>query len=155
MALAVVYPPENSPLADRIARQGVLVSEFEMGTQPEPSNFPRRNRVVRGMSLGTDVVETAPTGGGMITAAMALEQHREVFAVHSPIGGARPSGTNRLIREGKALLVESADDILAELGPRLIDIKDGPPRPPWPEPGRRSSSGGCSISWVMPRSTST
>jgi DNA processing protein len=115
----VIYPPENRSLAQSILREGAVVSEFEMGTKPEAVNFPRRNRLVSGIALGVLVVETGPGGGAMITAHLALDQGREVFAIPSPVRDGARSGTNALIREGNALLVESVDDIIAELAPRL------------------------------------
>jgi DNA processing protein len=119
----VIYPAENKGLAGKIAEQGAFVSEYEMGAKPDAVNFPRRNRIVSGIALGVLVVETGVEGGAMITAAMALEQNREVFALPSPLSDRRPSGTNRLIKEGKALLTESVDDIVAELGPKLQALK--------------------------------
>jgi DNA processing protein len=113
--LDVPYPPENRKLMDRIAETGVVVSEFPMGTIPDPANFPRRNRIISGLSLGTVVVESAETGGALITAAMALDQNREVFAVPGNINQRRSNGTNKLIREGRAKLVSSVNDILTEL----------------------------------------
>jgi DNA processing protein len=117
----IIYPSENKGLADRIRDHGAILSEFVMGTKPDACNFPRRNRIISGMTLGTLVIETGIDGGAIITAGLALDQNREVFAVPSPIHENRPGGTNRLIREGKALLVETVDDILAELAPRLKD----------------------------------
>jgi DNA processing protein len=125
--LDVIYPPENRSLAGKIAEQGALVTEFEMGTRPDAVNFPQRNRIVSGMSLGTLVAETAVNGGAMITAAMALEQNREVFAVPSPLSPGKVSGTNRLIKEGKALLIESVADILGALGAPLATMRPGRP----------------------------
>ncbi len=119
----VVYPSENRGLAERIASCGAVVSEFPFGTKPDAPNFPRRNRIVSGMTLATLVIETSPEGGAMITARMALEQGREVFAVPSPVSGTRRSGTNLLIKKGNAKLTESVDDILEELAPRLSPLK--------------------------------
>jgi DNA processing protein len=118
----IIYPPENKPLVERIVEQGALVSEFEMGAKPDAGNFPRRNRIISGMTLGTLVVETGVDGGAMITATTALDQNREVFAIPSAIGDKRRSGTNFLIKEGKALLTETVEDILAELTPRLKSV---------------------------------
>jgi DNA processing protein len=118
----VIYPAENKPLAERIAEQGAVVSEYEMGAKPDAVNFPRRNRIISGMTLGTLVVETGHEGGAMITATTALDQNREVFAIPSAVTERRASGTNRLIKEGKALLTESVDDILGELGPRIKSL---------------------------------
>jgi len=120
--LDVMYPAEHRTLADRISARGAVISELPFGSTPEAVNFPRRNRIVSGMSLATVVVETAPAGGAMITAAMALEEGREVFAVPSAVSATRGSGTNRLIREGKAKLTECVEDILAEIAPRLVPV---------------------------------
>jgi DNA processing protein len=114
----VIYPPENRTLVDRLVTSGALLSEFPMQAQPDAVNFPRRNRIVSGMTLGTLVVETGVDGGAMITAALALDQNREVFAIPGPITGKTRSGTHLLIKEGKAALVESVDDILAEFAPQ-------------------------------------
>lgn len=129
--LDILYPGENAPLAERIVRCGALLSEFPLGTKPDAVNFPRRNRIVSGMTLGTVVIETGADGGAMITAGLAADQGREVFAVPSAAGGRRPSGTNLLIKEGKAKLTESIDDILVELAPRLKSVlpPDGERRP--------------------------
>jgi len=115
----VIYPPENAPLAERMAREGALMSEFEPGTGPRASNFPRRNRIISGLCLGTLVIETGVRGGAMITASLALEQNREVFAVPSAVDPQTASGTNLLIRRGEALLVERPQEILRELEPLL------------------------------------
>lgn len=115
----VLYPPENASLAERIMEHGAVVSEYPMGTKPDAGNFPRRNRIISGITLGTMVVETGVDGGAMITAATALDQNREVFALPSSVDARRPSGANRLIRDGKALLVESVEEVLQELAPRL------------------------------------
>lgn len=117
--LDIIYPPENAMLAERITGNGAVVSEYLLGTKPDAGNFPRRNRIVSGLSLGTLLIETGPEGGAMITAATALDQNREVFAIPSAVHPGRPSGTNLLIKEGKAKLTESVEDILAELHPRL------------------------------------
>jgi DNA processing protein len=129
--LDVIYPPENKALAERIVEDGAVVSEFAMGAKPDAGNFPRRNRLISGMSLGSVIVETGIEGGAMITAAIALDQNREVFAVPSAISDKRKSGTNHLIKEGKAVLVESIDDILSELVPQLKHLlKDHEPLHP-------------------------
>jgi DNA processing protein len=111
----VIYPPENNHLFDRITQNGAVVSEYPMGTKPDAGNFPRRNRIISGMSLGSIIVETGIEGGAMITANSALDQNRAVFSVPSPIGGKTESGTNLLIKAGKAMLLESMDDVLVEL----------------------------------------
>ncbi len=112
--LDTVYPPENANLARDILKQGALVSEYPLGTRPRADNFPRRNRILSGMSLGTLVVEAGETSGALITAHLALEQNREVFAVPGSILSPSSRGTNRLIQEG-AKLVHSYIDILEEL----------------------------------------
>jgi DNA processing protein len=115
----VIYPPENRSLVERMLTDGALLSEYPMGTKPDAGNFPRRNRIISGIALGTVIVETGIDGGAMITASMALDQNREVFAVPAAVSEKKPSGTNMLIKQGKAMLTESVDDILAELEPRL------------------------------------
>ena len=110
----VVYPAENKNLYDRIAETGVLLSEVAPGTQPQARHFPRRNRIISGMARGVVVVEASPRSGSLITARMALEQGREVFAVPGAAMDPRARGTNHLIREG-ATLTESAEDVFAVL----------------------------------------
>jgi len=121
-----IYPSENGPLAERITHSGAVVSEYEMGAKPDAVNFPRRNRIISGIALATIVVETGIEGGAMITATTALDQNRDVFAIPFAINDKRKSGTNLLIRESKAMLVECVDDILAELAPRLRGIISSP-----------------------------
>jgi len=113
----VVYPSEHHRLHMRIARTGAVVSEYPMGTQPDAENFPARNRIISGLSLGTVVVEATERSGSLITAQYAAEQGREVFAVPGPVG-ARTRGTHQLLRQGAAL-AESADDVLREIAPQL------------------------------------
>ncbi len=117
--LDVPYPPENRRLQEMIANQGAVVSEFPMGAKPDATNFPRRNRIISGLSLGTIVVESGEDGGAMITASTALDQNREVFAIPGNITEKRSAGPNKLIREGRAKLVQRIEDILEELGPQL------------------------------------
>lgn len=117
--LDIVYPAENRKLFDAIAVQGAVVSEFPMGTKPDATNFPRRNRIVSGLTLGTIVVESAEDGGAMITASTALDQNREVFAVPGSIMEKRTAGPHKLIREGRAKLIQNVDDVLEELGPQV------------------------------------
>lgn len=120
--LDIPYPPENKKLLQTIAARGVVVSEFPMGTKPDAPNFPRRNRIISGLSLGTIVIESREDGGAMITASTALDQDREVFAVPGSVLEKRSAGPHRLIREGRAMLVSSTDDIVEELRTKLRPI---------------------------------
>lgn len=118
-----VYPAANRDLAHRIAADGALVSEYPLGTPPRPEHFPARNRLLSGLALGTLVVEAARRSGSLITARLAAEQGREVFAIPGSIHNALARGCHRLIRDG-AKLVESADDIIAELGPLVGHLRE-------------------------------
>jgi DNA processing protein len=111
-----VYPASNRDLAHEVARHGALVSEFPLGTHPDRSLFPQRNRLISGLSLGTLVIEAARRSGSLITARHAGEQGREVFALPGSIHNPLSRGCHQLIRQG-AKLVETADDIVAELAP--------------------------------------
>ncbi len=119
--LDIPYPHENRKLMDEIASSGAVVSEFPFGTPPNKENFPRRNRIISGMSLGVIVIEATLDSGSLITVAYALEQGREVFAVPGNITSRNSTGTNDLIRKG-AKLVESADEVLEELRPQIKGI---------------------------------
>jgi DNA processing protein len=112
--LDVVYPQENKKLFDRIVEMGLVYSEFPLGTLPERQNFPIRNRIISGMSLGVVIVEATQRSGSLITARLALDQGREVFAVPGSVESFKSSGTHSLIKQG-AKLVEHAQDILEEL----------------------------------------
>lgn len=118
----VIYSGENRKLAERIIENGAIVSEYYMGSKPDAVNFPRRNRIISGISLGTVLVETDVNGGAMITAGTALDQNREVFAVPGSITEPKGRGTNKLIKEGRAKLVENVSDILEELRYKLKPV---------------------------------
>ncbi|WP_169568633.1 DNA-processing protein DprA [Sneathiella limimaris] len=114
----IVYPKENQELYEQIRDRGCIIAEQPLGTQPQARHFPRRNRIISGVSLGILVMEAAPKSGSLITARMALEQGREVFAIPGSPMDPRARGTNNLIRNG-ALLVESAEEILQEISHTL------------------------------------
>lgn len=132
----VIYPPENKKLAEAIARHGAVVSEFEMGAQPDAEHFPQRNRIISGMSLGTLIIETDVDGGAMLTARWALDQNREIFAIPGPINEKRSRGCNLLVKRGEAKLVETVDDILEELSPKLRPLVRGQQRREAPPPAQ-------------------
>ena len=114
------YPPEHEQLYRQIADHGAVVSELPIGTRPMAFNFPARNRLISGLSLGVVVVEATEKSGSLITASMAVEQGREVFAVPGEAGASRSRGAHQLIRQG-AKLVETVQDILEEIAPQLLD----------------------------------
>jgi DNA processing protein len=113
----VVYPRENERLFQTVCSRGTIVTEFPPGTPPEPRNFPIRNRIISGMSKGVVVVEATKRSGSLITAGMALDQGREVFAVPGSIDSFKSTGTHSLLKQG-ARLVENSDDVLEELSMR-------------------------------------
>ncbi len=125
------YPRENAALQNSIFDQGCVVAEQPIGTVPQARHFPRRNRIISGMSLGVLVVEASPKSGSLITARMALEQGRDVFAVPGSPLDPRSRGTNNLIRSG-AVLVESAEDILLALQTATRRPLEEPEQPPLP-----------------------
>jgi DNA processing protein len=110
-----VYPAENANLARNIIKNGAMASEYAPGTKPRPENFPRRNRIMSGLCLGVLVIEAGETSGSLITAHLAFEQDREVFAIPGSVLSPASIGTNKLIMEGTARLVRNAGDILQEL----------------------------------------
>ena len=118
--LSLIYPATNRDLAEKIEASGALVSEFPMAARPKPKNFPRRNRIISGLALGTVVVEASDRSGALITARLAAEQGKEVFAVPGEIFSELSAGTHKLINDG-AKLINTVDDLLNELPPYVLN----------------------------------
>jgi DNA processing protein len=124
----VIYPPENRKLYESISANGAVITEFPFSTEPQGSNFPARNRIISGMSLGVVVAEANEKSGSLITARCALDQGRDIFAVPGSIDAPGSKGTHRLIREG-AKLCENVYDILEEILPQIeIDSSHETPK---------------------------
>jgi DNA processing protein len=117
--LDIIYPPENKILYEQILKEGLLISEFLLGTKPDAPNFPKRNRLIASLSEGTLVIEAGRKSGSLITAEMALDYGKEIFALPGQINSKQSDGTNFLIKDG-AHLVQSADDICSVLLPQNI-----------------------------------
>jgi DNA processing protein len=120
----IIYPEQNKILSEEIIENGALVSEYAMGTSPSIKNFPARNRIISGLSLGVIVIESDTDGGSMITARFAFDQNREVYAIPGNINSKKSRGTNKLIKENSAKLVQSFDDILVDLNLKLSKKDD-------------------------------
>ena len=110
-----IYPPENKSLFHEIAEKGLILSEYKLGTKPDGKNFPQRNRIIAGVTLGALVVETKTSGGALNTASIALNEGREVFAIPGNLGVLTSEGTNLLIQRGEAKIILKVSDILEEL----------------------------------------
>ncbi len=113
--LDIIYPSENKKLAERIRENGAVISEYPLGAKPDAQNFPKRNRIISGLSRGSLIVETKVNGGAMYTANFAFDQNREVFATPGNLGVQQSEGTNFLIKRNRAKLVQTAQDIFDEL----------------------------------------
>ena len=121
----VIYPREHAALAERIQDNGAIVSEHPVGARPDAQNFPRRNRIISGVTLGTLVVEAPEGSGALLTARHALEQNREVFAVPGSILSASSRGANFLIRDSAAKLVTQGADVMVELNLTVVERQMG------------------------------
>ncbi|HOW57371.1 MAG TPA: DNA-processing protein DprA, partial [Smithellaceae bacterium] len=141
--LDIIYPRENKKLFAEIAKRGAVVSEYPLGTPPRPAHFPARNRIISGMSYGIVVVEAGEKSGSLITARLALEQGREVFAIPGSIDSAGSRGTNKLIKQG-AKLVENTDDILEDIMPQLEKYQEPPAAPQETGKGENKAAGNLS-----------
>ena len=120
----VIYPADNKNIYEKIIECGAVISEFDIGAKPDKVNFPRRNRIISGIGLGTLIIETGLKGGSKITAEFALDQGKEIFAVPGYIYSKKSEGCNNMIKKGTAKLVENVDDIINELSYKLIDYID-------------------------------
>jgi DNA processing protein len=129
----VVYPPQHAGLFAEVAEKGLLLTEYPLGSKPEGFHFPERNRIISGLSLGVVVVEASLKSGSLITAGLALEQGREVFAVPGRIDSVKSQGAHRLLQQG-AKLVHSVDDILEELSLAGTFAEEAPSNHPGAQP---------------------
>jgi len=136
----VIYPSENRNLFHEIIEHGAILSEFPMGSPPEGGHFPRRNRIISGLSIGAVIVQASAVSGSLITARYALEQGRDVFAVPGNVGAEGSRGTNQLIKQG-AKLVESSEDILEEILPQYSRERETPLRGETPVPNLTEEEG--------------
>jgi len=118
----IIYPPENKKLYEKMCEEGIILSEYDIAAIPDAINFPKRNRIISGLSYGTIIVESGIGGGAMITARFALDQSREVFAVPGFITNKNSEGPNSLIKSGQAKLVGNINDILEEIKNELNGI---------------------------------
>jgi len=114
-----LYPPDNKKLYEEIIEKGAVLSEFEIGSKAEKMNFPKRNRIISGISLGTIIIESGLKGGSLITAEFALDQNRELFAIPGNIISKKSEGCNELIKKGNAKLISNVEDIISELNIKL------------------------------------
>lgn len=118
----VVYPSENRKLYNELIENGAVISEFPIGAQPDKMNFPKRNRIISGISLGSLIIESGIKGGSLLTAEFALDQGKEIFAIPGYINSKQSEGTNEIIKKGQAKLVTDIDDIINELEIKLKPI---------------------------------